>query len=72
MGNPRSYDWENGVQVSSVTFMFSLQRLLNNFDFFVSLFCSLHDRVRRNEPTARGIVEFDDNSTIALSPVNFQ
>ncbi|OWM78777.1 hypothetical protein CDL15_Pgr002948 [Punica granatum] len=29
-------------------------------------------KVRRNEPSARGIIEFDDSSTITLSPVNFQ
>ncbi|XP_031383945.1 switch-associated protein 70-like isoform X2 [Punica granatum] len=28
-------------------------------------------KVRRNEPSARGIIEFDDSSTITLSPVNF-
>lgn len=73
MGDPRSYHWENGIQVSSVTFKFfsTIAESLCPF-FFTSLLCALHDRVRRNEPTARGIVEFDDNSTIALSSVNFQ
>ncbi|KAK3008225.1 hypothetical protein RJ639_015338 [Escallonia herrerae] len=29
-------------------------------------------KVRRNEPTVKGIIEFDANSTIKISPVNFQ
>ncbi|XP_073060762.1 uncharacterized protein [Primulina eburnea] len=29
-------------------------------------------KVRRNEPTVKGAIKFDANSTIAISPVNFQ
>ncbi|XVE72335.1 hypothetical protein DITRI_Ditri11bG0031500 [Diplodiscus trichospermus] len=29
-------------------------------------------KTRRNEPSVKGIITFDENSTIAISPVNFQ
>lgn len=45
---------------------------LSNVSFLVQVFFHLVSRARRNEPTIKGTILFDANSTIALSPVNFQ
>ncbi|WMV30397.1 hypothetical protein MTR67_023782 [Solanum verrucosum] len=38
----------------------------------VQVFLHLVSRARRNEPTIKGTIIFDANSTISISPVNFQ
>lgn len=50
-------------------------KFLNLYHVVVALvhvFLHLVSRARRNEPTIKGTIIFDANSTISISPVNFQ
>jgi hypothetical protein len=78
LGDLGPNNWENGIQVglyiNKLHILFLCEGKSSNTLDADHLCCyfSLIFRLRRNEPTVKGTILFDANSTITVSPVNFK
>lgn len=75
MGDIRSNNWEDGIQVS-ILGLFEMPHFetLIAVSLLIVVFIYLFScrRARRSDPVVKGAIVFDATSTISLSPVNFQ
>lgn len=66
---------ENGIQVCVcilVSVCVGKRKITLITDLLYCFECFPFLRIRRNEPSVKGTIIFDANSTITISPVNFQ
>lgn len=66
---------ENGIQVCVcilVSVCVGKRKITLITDLLCCFECFPFFRIRRNEPSVKGTIIFDANSTITISPVNFQ